>query len=101
MRGQCLQHLLLSMSRVFVSPRVAPFCAELPGFAFPMGIAVVFALLPSSGQVPQKPEVLVTAHVLGRASPLVCFACSPWPCRQHTLLLQTCLSSFSPVCEQS
>lgn len=32
---------------------------------------------------------------------MVCFSCSPWPCRQHTPVLQTCLGSFSPVCEQS
>lgn len=52
---------------------VALFCTELPGFAFPMGIAVVFALLPSSGQAPRKQEVPVTAHVWGVPGPWCAF----------------------------
>lgn len=70
MRSQCLQCLLLSMGRVFVSLPVSPrFVLSSLVFAFPMGIAAVFTLFPSSGQVPQKQEVPVTAHVWGVPGP--------------------------------
>lgn len=52
-----------------VAPRVAPFCTELPGFAFPTGIAAGFSLFPQLWAVPQKQEVRVTAHVGGVPGP--------------------------------
>lgn len=63
-RGQCLQNLLLSVGWVFVSLPVLPWFV-LSSLVLPFPWALLWCLLSflSSGQVPQKPEVLVTARV--------------------------------------
>lgn len=80
---------------VCVAPHVTPFCTELPGFAFPMGIAAVFTLLPQLWAGATEAGGAGHSSRVGCARPSVCSACSPWPCRQHIPVLQTCPGSFS------
>lgn len=78
-----------------VAPHAAPFVLSSLVLPFSWGLLWDSLLFPSSGQVPQSRRCW--SQLLCR----VCQPCCPWPCRQHTAVLQTCPGSFGPVCEQS
>lgn len=80
-----------------VSPRFVPSSLVLP---FPWALLRCLLSSPALGRC-HRSQRCQSQLTVGCARPLVCFACSPWLCRQHTPVSQTCLGSFSPVCEQS
>lgn len=93
-RGPCLQNLLLSVGRLFL------LLSMPPGLCFPWALPWCLLSVPSSGQVPQKQEAPVTAHLwalpaLGVLCPLSLAV------QAHTAALQMCPGSLSPACEQS